>query len=38
MHIADPLSRRLDHYISLGDNNKDQVVMDRFSFSYLICN
>ena len=28
MHIADPLSRRLDHYISLGDDNKDQVLLN----------
>ena len=28
MHIADPLSRRLDHYVSSGDNNKDQVLLN----------
>ena len=28
MHIADPLSRRLDHYISSGDDNKDQVLLN----------
>ncbi|KIM52082.1 hypothetical protein SCLCIDRAFT_32946 [Scleroderma citrinum Foug A] len=28
MHIADPLSRRSDHYVSSGDNNKDQVLLN----------
>ena len=28
MHIADPLSRRLDHYVSSGDDNKDQVLLN----------
>ena len=28
MHVADPLSRWLDHYISSGDNNKDQVLLN----------
>ena len=28
MHVADPLSRRSDHYISSGNNNKDQVLLN----------
>ena len=28
MHVADLLSRRSDHYISSGDNNKDQVLLN----------
>ena len=28
MHVADPLSRRSDHYISSGDDNKDQVLLN----------
>ena len=28
MHIADPLSRQSDHYVSSGDNNKDQVLLN----------
>ena len=28
MHIADLLSRRSDHYVSSGDNNKDQVLLN----------
>ena len=28
MHIADPLSRRSDHYVSSGNNNKDQVLLN----------
>ena len=28
MHIADLLSRQSDHYISSGDNNKDQVLLN----------
>ncbi|KIM51663.1 hypothetical protein SCLCIDRAFT_33278 [Scleroderma citrinum Foug A] len=28
MHIADPLSRRSDHYVSSGDDNKDQVLLN----------
>ena len=28
MHVADLLSRRLDHYVSSGDDNKDQVLLN----------
>ena len=28
MNVADPLSRRSDHYISSGNNNKDQVLLN----------
>ena len=28
MHVADPLSRRSDHYVSSADDNKDQVLLD----------
>ena len=28
MHVADPLSRQLDHYVSSGDDNKDQVLLN----------
>ena len=28
MHIADLLSRQSDHYISSGDDNKDQVLLN----------
>ena len=28
MHVADPLSRRLDHYVSSGNDNKDQVLLN----------
>ena len=28
MHIADLLSRRSDHYVSSGDDNKDQVLLN----------
>ena len=28
MHVADPLSRRSDHYVSSGDDNKDQVLLN----------
>ena len=28
MHVADLLSRQLDHYVSSGDNNKDQVLLN----------
>ena len=28
MHVADPLSRRSDHYITSGDDNKDQVLLN----------
>ena len=28
MHIADPLSRRSDHYISSGNDNKDQILLN----------
>ena len=28
MHIADLLSRQLDHYISSGNDNKDQVLLN----------
>ena len=28
MHIADPLSRQSDHYISSGNDNKDQVLLN----------
>ena len=28
MHVADPLSRWLDHYVSSGDDNKDQVLLN----------
>ena len=27
MHVADLLSRRSDHYVSSGNNNKDQVLL-----------
>ena len=26
-HVADPLSRQSDHYVSSGNNNKDQVLL-----------
>ena len=28
MHVADPLSRQLDHYVSSGNDNKDQVLLN----------
>ena len=28
MHVADLLSRQLDHYISSGNDNKDQVLLN----------
>ena len=28
MHVADPLSRRSDHYVSSGNDNKDQVLLN----------
>ena len=28
MHVADLLSRRLDHYVSAGNDNKDQVLLN----------
>ena len=28
MHVADPLSRRSDHYVSSGDDNKYQVLLN----------
>ena len=28
MHVANPLSRRSDHYVSSGDDNKDQVLLN----------
>ena len=28
MHVADLLSRRSDHYVSSGDDNKDQVLLN----------
>ena len=28
MHIADLFSRQSDHYVSLGDDNKDQVLLN----------
>ena len=28
MHVADPLSRRSDHYMSSGNDNKDQVLLN----------
>ena len=28
MHVADPLSRRSDHYVSSSDDNKDQVLLN----------
>ena len=28
MHVADLLSRQSDHYVSLGDDNKDRVLMN----------
>ena len=28
MHVADLLSRQLDHYMSSGDDNKDQVLLN----------
>ena len=28
MHVADPLSRQLDHYISSDNDNKDQVLLN----------
>ena len=28
MHVADPLSRQSDHYVSLGDDDKDQVLLN----------
>ena len=28
MHVADPLSRQLDHYVSSDDDNKDQVLLN----------
>ena len=28
MHVADPLSRQSDHYVSSGDDNKDQVLLN----------
>ena len=28
MHVADPLSRRSEHYVSSGDDNKDQVLLN----------
>ena len=31
MHVADPLSRRSDHYVSSADDNKDQVLLDPVS-------
>jgi len=31
MHIADPLSRRSDHYISSSEDNKDQVLLNPVS-------
>ena len=28
MHVADLLIRRSDHYVSSGDDNKDQVLLN----------
>ena len=28
MHVADPLSRQMNHYVSLGNDNKDQVLLN----------
>ena len=35
MHIADLLSRRLDHYVSSGDDNKDQVLLNPVSIKLI---
>ena len=31
MHVANPLSRRSDHYVSSANDNKDQVLLDPVS-------
>jgi len=35
MHIADPLSRRLDHYVSSSEDNKDQVLLNPVSIKLI---
>ena len=35
MHIADPLSRRSDHYVSSANDNKDQVLLDPVSIKIV---
>jgi len=35
MHIADLLSRWLDHYISSSDDNKDQVLLNPVSIKLI---
>ena len=35
MHIADPLSRQSDHYVSSGDNNKDQVLLNQVTIKSI---
>jgi len=35
MHIADPLSRRSNHYVSSSDDNKDQVLLNPVSIKLI---
>ena len=35
MHIADLLSQRSDHYVSSGDDNKDQVLLNPVFINFV---
>ena len=35
MHVADPLSQCSDHYVSSGDDNKDQVLLNPVSIKLI---
>ena len=35
MHVADPLSRRSDHYVSSSEDNKDQVLLNLVSIKLI---
>ena len=36
MHIADPLSRRSDHYVHSSEDNKEQVLLQPESVNKIV--
>jgi len=38
MHVADPLSRRSDYYVTSSEDNKDQTLLNPISIKLIDMN